>query len=337
VSKNDFSDFNRLVQSVLSYRSSKALLVALHYDLFTWVERGFDTSHRLSRKLRLDDRALSILLNALVALGYLRKRGSRYGNAPLARKLLVEGAPHYKGNNIRYQEQTWDAWSDLRGVLKTGKPRLPLLGWLHKKTFTPDYIKAMYDISKEPAAELAAKLSWTGVRRSLDVGCGPGTYSAAFVRRHPALDAVLFDLAGTLRVTRECLKNNSDRRRFILRTGNYLRDDFGSREFDLILISHVTHNENPATNRKLVRKAFAALRPGGRLVIHDFILEPQRDSPAFSALFALHLLVFTGAGTTYTLADYDGWMREGGFSRLSHVPIAKGSITPSFAIVGHKS
>ena len=328
------SDYNRLVEATLAYRGSKSLLVALHFDLFTWMERGYDTPSRLGRKLGLDPGALRILLNAISALGYLRRRGERYANAPMARNLLVAGRPRYKGNNLKYQEQTWDAWSDLRHVVKTGKPRRLLQEWLRKETFTQDYIKAMHDISQEPARELARKLDWRGVERSLDVGSGPGAYSAAFVERSPKIEAVLFDLPDSLQIAKDFLKRNPRRKRFVFRAGNYHQGDFGRDEFDLILLSHVTHNENPETNRRLLRHARRALRPGGKVVIHDFVLDPAGGAPQFAALFALHMLVFTGVGDVYTMKEYSGWMRETGFKNIRRIPIAQGNVNASVALVG---
>ncbi|MBI5623431.1 MAG: methyltransferase [Elusimicrobia bacterium] len=330
-----FSDFNRLAETALAYRSSKALLVALRYDLFTNIYVGMRTARSLSLALGLNERALEVLLNALAAMGYLVKRGDSYANTPPAAKLLVTFSPQFKGNNLRYQEKVWDAWSDLGRVVKSGRPRLSLLDWLGKDAFAPDYVMAMHDIAKEPAAELARKLGWAGVTRTLDVGCGPGTYSAAFAKRRPGVEAVLFDLRPSLAVARRILKGRRDGR-FVFRTGNYLKDGFGSREFDLILMSHITHNESACMNQRLVAKAFKALRPGGRLVIHDFVLGPNRDTPAFSALFALHLLVFTGSGTTYTVEEYSAWMRAAGFRPIGSMPVNQASMHPSVAIVGSK-
>ena len=113
-------DHNRLLEVVLAYRSSKSLLVAVHYDLFTWLERGFHTAETLSHKLKLDRRAVGLLLDANTALGFLKKQGSRYANTPLSKDLLVATSPNYRGSNLKYQEQTWDAWTDLKAVVKTG-------------------------------------------------------------------------------------------------------------------------------------------------------------------------------------------------------------------------
>lgn len=336
MSASFFADFNKLAELVLSYRSAKPVLVALHHDLFTWIEKGFDAPRRLARKLGLDASAVERLLDALCAVGYLHKRAGRYRNTRPGRRLLVAASPDYVGNSLKYQEYTWDAWSDLRHVLKTGQPRRDLLGWIGKDFFTADYIKAMGDVTRQPAAELSRKLDWTGVSRSLDVGSGAGTFSAAFVSRAPRLTATLLDLPAPLAVARGLLSRHPHRRRLSFKEANYIADGLGEGEYDLILISNVTRVEDEKTNRLLVRKAYRALRPGGRLVIHDYVLEPGRTAPKFAALMSLHVLLFTGKGRAYTAAEYSGWLRDEGFRKLSRIPICRESLHPSLAVVGRK-
>ncbi|MBI4676735.1 MAG: methyltransferase [Elusimicrobia bacterium] len=330
------SDFNKLAEVALAYRSSKPLLVALHYDLFSWIEAGCGSPEKLGRRLKLDRRALAVLLDAVASLGFLAKRDGGYRNTRLSRRLLTSASPDYVGDSLKYQESTWDAWSDLRRVLKTGRPRMDLLDWIHKGFFTRDYVKAMGDVAKTPARELARGLDWTGVGRSLDVGCGSGAYSRAFVERAPRLEAVLLDLPRTLTVTKSLLRGHPDLRRMTFKAANYLADDLGEGEYDLALISNVTHVEDEKSNRGLVAKAFRALRPGGRLVIHDFVVRPDRTGPRFASLLGLHLLLFTGKGAVYTTKEYSDWMRQAGFRPVSHMPIAQESLHPSVAVIGRK-
>ena len=332
-----FADFNKLAELVLSYRSAKPVLVALHYDLFSWIEKGFDTPRRLAGRLGLDANALERLLDALCAVGYLGKNGARYRNTRPGRRLLVAASADYVGNSLKYQEYTWDAWSDLRHVLKAGKPHRDLLGWIRKDFFTADYIKAMGDVTRQPARELTRKLDWTGVSRSLDVGSGAGTFSAAFVSRAPHLTAELLDLPAPLAVARGLLSRHPHRRRLVFKEADYIADSLGEGEYDLILISNVTRVEDEKTNRLLVRKAYRALRPGGRLVIHDYALAPDRTGPKFAALMSLHVLLFTGKGRAYTAGEYTGWQRDAGFGRIARIPICRESLHPSLAVVGRKA
>lgn len=335
--KTFFADFNRLAEQALAYRASKSILVALHYDLFSWIEKGCDTSEKLARRLRLDARALRIVLDAICALGYLDKSGERYRNTRLGRRLLVSSSADYMGSNLKYQEFTWDAWSDLRFVLKEGKPRRGLRDWIRQDFFTADYIKAMGDVTRAPAKELARKLDWAGAAHSLDVGSGAGTFSAAFVERAPNLTATLLDLPKPLSVVRGLLARHPQRRRFRFKAANYASESLGVNEYDLVLISNVTRVEDEATNRMLVHKACRALRPGGRLVIHDFVIQPDRTAPAFSALLNVHLLVFTGKGAVYTPDEYADWMREAGLDVILKIPIAAASLHPSLAVIGRKN
>jgi SAM-dependent methyltransferase len=330
------SDFNELAELALSYRAAKPLLVALHFDLFTRIQEGLDSARALSRRLGLDERAVRILLDALCALGRLEKRGTRYRNTRAGRRLLVAGSPEYMGSNLRYQEYTWDAWSDLRHVLKTGAPRTGLLGWIKKDFFTADYIRAMGDVTREPSRDLAAKLSWDGVRRCLDVGSGAGTFAAAFVDAAPGVTVDLFDLPAPLAVARGLLSGRRRAARFGFREGNYLKDPLGREEYDQVLISNVTRVEDEKVNRMLVAKAFRALRPGGRLIIHDYVIGRDRTAPRFSALLNLHLLVFTGKGSAYTAEEYAGWLKEAGLRSLERIPVCPESLHPSLAVVGYK-
>ncbi|MBI4061628.1 MAG: methyltransferase domain-containing protein [Elusimicrobia bacterium] len=334
---HDFTDFNKLAELVLSYRRAKPMLVALHYDLFSEIAKGRVTAASLAAELELDAPALERLLDALCAIGWLEKRGRRYRNTRAGRRLLVETSPEYVGSNLKYQEHTWDAWSDLRYVIKEGKPRRGLLDWIRKDFFTADYIKAMGDVTRHPARELAEKLDWTGVARTLDVGSGAGTFSAAFVEKSPSAVAVLLDLPKPLAVAKSLLKRHPGADRFRFKPADYLADSLGENEYDLVLISNVSRVEDEKSNRLLVAKAHRALKKGGRLIIHDYALDPDRTSPLFPALMSLHVLLFTGKGRAYTAAEYEGWLRGAGFKALSGIPIAKESLHPSLAVVGRKA
>lgn len=331
-----YADLTRITDLAMSYRSAKPLLAALHYDLFTEIANGHDRPGRLAARKKLDEPALRRVLDALVALGWLRKRAGRYANTRAGRRMLVEGSPDYVGHNLKYQEYTWDAWSDLREVMRTGRPRLGLQDWIRRDFFTADYLKAMGDITRRPARELARALDWDGVARTLDVGSGAGNFSAAFVERAPGLTAVLLDLPKALAVTRGLLRPHPAFRRFAFRAADYLTDELGREEYDLVLISNVTRVENEEVNRMLVDKAWRALRPGGRLVIHDYVISRDRTAPKFSALLNVHLLVFTGKGEAYTRDEYRGWMRAAGFRTVTAVPIAAASPFPSWAVIGRK-
>lgn len=306
-----------LIDAILGYRKAKTLITAASLGVFDRLE-GPKTARALAAALGLDARGAEILLDALTALGYVEKRADLYCNAPLASRFLVAGRPGYLGDNLKYQEIIWDAWGELGRCVKKGGAVRPLGHWLKRKPgFAREYIRGMDNIAQGPAAEIAEALSGPPMRRLLDVGAGPGAYARALLRRAPGLSAVLLDLPGSLRVTREVLRGHPDLAgRVSLKAGDYRSARFGREEFDLVLLSHITHDESPAVNRRLLRESFRALRPGGRVVIHDFLVDDARTQPLFGALFSVHMLAYTRGGRTYTAAEYENWLREAGFTGL---------------------
>lgn len=327
-----------LIDEIMGYRKAKVLMVAAYLDCFSLLEAPRSASS-VAARLSLDPRATEILLDALAAMGYLEKRGASYRNAPVSSRHLVRGRPGYMGDNLKYQEMIWDAWGDLRRSVRKGRAVRPLEYWLLKhKGFTEEYIRGMDNIARAPAEEIAGLLSSDGMERMLDVGAGPGSYSLAFLRRCRRLRATLLDLPSTLRVTRRLLATTPDlASRAILRPGNYRSAGFGRSEYDLVLLSHITHDESPEVNRRMAVKAWRALKPGGRVVVHDFMLEDDRTRPAFGALFSVHMLAYTAAGRTYTCREYGAWLEAAGFITRPPREISAGSRNSSRIIVGVKS
>jgi hypothetical protein len=99
------------------------------------------------------------------------------------------------------------------------------------------------------------------------------------------------------------------------RPGDLRKDALGS-GFDLVLVSSICHMLDPGENRDLLRRAFAALSPGGRVVVSDFLLAEDRTSPRQAALFSINMLVGTVAGDCYTEGEYASWLREAGFGEV---------------------
>ncbi len=159
------------------------------------------------------------------------------------------------------------------------------------------------------------------VRKMLDVGGGSGAYSIAFARANPALTAEILDIGDVAPIGRRYIAEASVADRVTVREGDLRTSDFGG-GFDLVLISAICHMLSEDENRELVAKAHAALGAGGRVVISDFILDPDRAGPRMPALFALNMLVGTRHGNSYTEQEYAAWMREAGFDAIRRVALA---------------
>jgi cyclopropane fatty-acyl-phospholipid synthase-like methyltransferase len=58
----------------------------------------------------------------------------------------------------------------------------------------------------------------------------------------------------------------------------------------------------------LLKKAYGALAPGGKLLVHDFMVEENRRGPALAALWQLQHMAFTPDARSLSV----GWLTETG-------------------------
>jgi len=305
-----FRDLQRLAHG---FQMAKVFFTANDLDLFSRLGEGREAAE-LAYALQVDGRALGLLLNALVALELLRKEGELYLNGPVAEELLAGGAG-YRGSIFKHIHHCWEAWNGLPEVLRTGRPaesrEAAILG--EREEWTRDFIRGMDDVTRDLAPQVVRQLDLGEARVLLDVGGGPGTYAAAFLEAHPNLREVrLFDLPGALEVGKEKLASRGMLDRVRLLPGDFHRNELGS-GIDAIWISQVFHSQDEEGCRMLIEKAWRALNPGGQLMVHEFLLDEEKTSPMNAALFAVHMLVMTEGGRSYSGSEIAGWMAEQGF------------------------
>jgi SAM-dependent methyltransferase len=179
--------------------------------------------------------------------------------------------------------------------------------------WTVAFIAAMHKGAAQRAPALVQAVGAEGVFRLLDVGGGSGAYSIAFAQASPSLFAVILDLPPVLPIAQAHVKASGLAGRIETREGDLRHDDLGS-GFDLVLLSSICHMLGRDENRDLLRRAFAALAPGGRVAVSDFLLAEDRAAPRQAAFFSINMLVGTAFGDCYTESEYTAWMREAGFS-----------------------
>lgn len=89
-----------------------------------------------------------------------------------------------------------------------------------------------------------------------------------------------------------------------------------------MLEPNFAHHTDPATNTVLFRKIHAALKPGGRIAIIEFIPNEDRVSPPAAAAFALTMLTGTATGDVYTFAQYEAMLKNAGFRDAKMMDLA---------------
>ena len=303
-----------LSQRIRAFQESRAILTAIELDIFTAIGEGRKAAD-VAQERGLDPRAAEILLNALVALGLLEKEGSVFFNTRTSAKYFAEGSQHNARPAMLHISHLWQRWSTLTDCLRTGTAVEPSDIAERGKDWTEAFIAAMERNAAERAPDVVRAVGAGGILRMLDIGGGSGAYSIAFARASEALQADIVDLPAVTPITRRYVSAAGLANRISIRDGDLRHDDFGV-GYDLVLVSSICHMLSPSENKDLLHRCHAALNKSGRVVIQDFILEPDKTSPRSAALFSLNMLVSTSAGAGYSVDEYSAWMRGAGFREV---------------------
>jgi 2-polyprenyl-3-methyl-5-hydroxy-6-metoxy-1,4-benzoquinol methylase len=270
-----------------------------------------------------------MLLNALVAMGWLAKQDAVFRNSPSSARYFVAGSADDSRAATLHLVHLWRTWSTLTECLRAGTSVLRQETVDRGEEWTRAFIAAMHRNARARAPLVVRAVGTERVTRMLDVGGGSGAYSIAFANAKENLQVDLLDLAEVIPIAQGHIESAGLAGRIRTRPGDLRVDKFGE-GYDLVFVSAICHMLSVDENKHLLKRCFAALVPMGRVVIQDFILEPDRTAPKSAALFALNMLVGTQAGSTYTEAEYATWLIEAGFQAVRHVRLPG----PSGLIVG---
>lgn len=297
-----------LMEAAHGYQRSMTLFTALRLGIFSALASGPSDATRLARKLFADPRRLSILLNALVAIGLLRRKGLEYRNGTLASRFLSEG-PLSKRSILLHHLDCYGEWAGLEKKVRRGKKMGTDPG------YQENFIRGMEDNSRERAARVAQEFPLREGERLLDLGGGPGTYAVEWANRYPDARVALFDLPETTRITRKILAEKGTSGKITILSGDFTRDPLGG-PYDVVWISQILHAFSERECIRLLRKVRSSMSPMGRVAVQEFLLDEGKTSPPGPALFSLHMVAVTEGGRSYTAEEIAVMLSTAGFRKV---------------------
>jgi predicted O-methyltransferase YrrM len=298
-----------------NFMECRILLSAAELDLFTLLAREPLTAGEVTKHLKGDERAVTILLDAAAAMGFLKKHGGRYRCEPDIAALLSADAPESVLAMVLHSAALWPSWAELTGMARGDAAARTRALTPRGDTSQRAFIGAMHVVGRGRAAAMVAAIDPGPARALLDVGGASGTYTIAFLTASPQLKATLFDLPPVIEMARERIGAAGLADRVRLVAGDFDTDELPGGH-DLVLLSAIIHQNSPRQNVELYRKVWRALAPGGRLVIRDHVMSPDRTDPREGAVFAVNMLVRTAGGSTYTFEEISDGLVEAGFERV---------------------
>jgi SAM-dependent methyltransferase len=327
-----------ILQLGFGFWGSKTLLSAIELGLFTELGKGPLDAEALMRRLNLHPRSARDFFDALVALGMLKRTGTRYANTAETARFLDRTKPSYVGGILEMANaRLYGFWGSLTEGLRTGKPQNEVktggdfFGTLYGDPQRLEgFLKAMTGLSVGSAQRMAKKFPWKQYRTFFDVGCAQGGVAVEIALAHQHLTGGGMDLPVVRPLFEAYARARGVGNRLQFHAGDFFKDPLP--KTDVLIMGHILHDWNLDEKMMLLRKAYEALPAHGALIVHEALIDDQRKRNAFGLLMSLNMLIETHGGFDYTGADCRRWMKEAGFKRTQVAQLAG----PDGMVVGFK-
>jgi SAM-dependent methyltransferase len=314
----------RITQMLFGFAPTLILETAVHHGLFDALDKKPKTLEQVGKETNTSVRGLRAVMNALVGLEFLTRDGEgKYALTPESQAFLVRGKPGYAGGLFRHISAHFlPPWMQLPEAVRTGQHvhagNQQQIRSEHFQKFGEDLFPVLYPAAQALGEALGLSEAAQPVR-VLDLGTGSGVWGIGLARKSPQVRVTAVDLPGVLSLTRRmaaCLALDD---RFDYRAGDVLEADLGS-GYDIATLGHSLHAEGEARSRVLLQRTFAALKPGGTIAIAEWLVNEERTQPLGALIFAVHMLVNTEQGDTFSSWEISGWLQEAGFEQIRMLP-----------------
>jgi 2-polyprenyl-3-methyl-5-hydroxy-6-metoxy-1,4-benzoquinol methylase len=312
----------RFFNAMNAHQQTEALKTAVDLEVFTAIAEGNTTAATIAKRCQAAERGVRTLCDFLTIHGFLTKNGTQYGLAPDAALFLDRRSPAYIGGAMDFMlsPRSREAFSKLTDVVRHGGT---VMGEGSTVAENPEWVtfaRAMMPLMRMPAQMMAAELRRGGeARKVLDIAAGHGIYGISVAKENPEAQVYAADWKNVLEVAKANAQAMGVADRYNLIPGSAFETDFGS-GYDLVLIPNFLHHFDVPTCTTFMKKVRAALKPGGRAAVLEFIPNADRVTPPTAAAFSMIMLVNTPSGDAYTFAEIESIGKNAGFARVELSP-----------------
>src|SRR5467141_1257027 len=304
-----------------AFQNSAALKAAIELDIFTAIADGADRTNVIAQRVNAAERGVRILCDYMTIQGFLTKTEDRFALTQESAIFLNRHSPAYMGTLANFlasetHKKNFDALTE--SVKKGGttvaqgdntKPNDDL--WVNfARSMAP-----LTMVSSGFIAELAGAKEGKACK-VLDIAAGHGMVGITMAKQNPNAQITAVDWAPVLQVAKENAAAAGVADRVALRAGSAFEADLGD-GYDIALLTNIFHHFDTATCEKLMRRVHAVLRPGGKAIKLELMLNEERLTPPTAAAFSLIMLAGTDSGDAYTFSQYEKMFGNAGFMKTT--------------------
>ncbi len=293
------------------------LLAALELDVFDTLQRlGPSSVEDIADKLACPVDHTRSLLDGVVAQGLLDQFVDIYQLNDTAKRYLVSDGPASMASLIPVAPGPHDNWTRLAETVRQGRPSTPIED--EPAAFYVPLVEGTFTTMFRCATRADLKIRYSALRapKVLDLGAGGAPWAIAILNGCPDGTAVINDLPGVIGVaeTKTAEYEVADRCEF--RPGDFHSIDVEDGSYDIVVLGHVCRTEGADGAKHLIERAFAALKPEGRLLLADYFPDMERKFNPHAVLMGTTMMASTVNGFTFTHENFSEWLTEAGFVAL---------------------
>jgi hypothetical protein len=324
--KEDFTlgmKTERMTDIGLAFKKTGAMLAAIKLEFFSHISGGAGTAEELGTALGIEAEKADRLLTACKAMELVREVDGRHVNMSDVERYLVKGSRTYFGDYLDYIARRdyaeWDhiaedLTADGDGDLRDERSYLQMM---QDPEAARRFTVAGYEASIGLGHKLAKEYDFSRFGSWLDIAGGSGCYAIPACERNPELKVTIMDQANVIVIAQEFIAKHGLEARIDTMTGNFLETPFPEGHD---LASYITPLQGymPDEIIMVLRRTLAALKPGGELLVIDYMLEDDKTGPldpAFVNLAGVRKGRYVGRVNTG--AEWRDFMAQAGYVNAS--------------------
>lgn len=312
------------LNAVQGHFRTSAIKAAVELDVFTAIAEGAGDAASIGKRTGAAERGIQALADYLTVLGFLEKTEGRYRLTPSSAAFLDRRSPAFLGDLHRFlaaPEILRLTLSDPAAFVRNGGS-VGLANTAPNDPVWVDFARYMAPLQRMVAEAVAVRFGdlKPAPGRVLDIAAGHGLFGIALARRFLAAEVTALDWETVLAVALENAQAAGLGSRFKTLHGSAFEVAFGG-PYDIVLMPNFLHHFDEATCVGLLAKTRAALAPGGRVAIVEFVPNEDRVSPPMPAMFAYIMLSSTPAGTSFPPSVLRRMLSKAGFREAEFAPL----------------
>ncbi len=293
------------------------LLAALELDVFDELQRlGPATVDTIADAMDVPVDHLRSLLDGVVALGLLDQFTDIYELNDTAKRYLVSDGPASMAELVPVAPGPHENWTRLAETVRQGRPATPIED--DPAAFYIPLVEGTFTTMYRCASRADLRIRYSALRapKILDLGAGGAPWAIAVLEACTDGTAVVNDLARVIEVARTKASEHGVADRCDFREGDFHSVEIEEAAYDLVFLGHVCRTEGADGAQHLIERAFAALKPEGRLILADYFPDIERKMNPHAVIMGTTMMASTEKGFCFTHEQFSEWLPAAGFERL---------------------